>query len=983
MARGIPRFFTIIFTLFLIFTVFSNNFALASYPFEEKYKEGKRLHKEKNLNKALEAMKQAYDLAEKQLGPEHKATLNCLVYLALIYADRVEYDKAESLLQEALPIIEKKYSDKDPEKMVFYSAIGNVMHHLGRLDDAILQYEKSLSLMQKAGRSESYDYALTIKNLSSLLINKSQYSRAESLLPRALEIVEKTKGKSSRDCADFLQTLGDFCMIIEKYDEAVSYYKRSVMILEKTVGLRTRECLNCYRQIIIALICKQGSGPLSAEEENLIARIKQFYSARSQNLKSSPTQEITNVSDFVQEWLPKAMLCSLKGEHIQAEEICRDSIKLLEKTKQSGCNQANSFFMVLGKVYQDQDKYAEAETCFMRALEMREEFYGPMSFRNQMALFDLAMLYAAWGRPADALSCLRKGFLIDEAVIGDVFSFSSEKERLDYLTGFAKNNYELLLNMICTELSNDPDAILFGLDAVLKRKGIVLESMSLDKESLLNAEDPQVVENYEKFKKVSSDLSKLALSGPDEENREESKARFKSLEAERERLEKQLARLSQKYSAGMKARTADSRTIAAKLPPGSVLVEYVVFRNCDLKAKHRRFGDSKYYAFILPSSSAQGNTPGRANVKPVIIPLGDASTIDNAIGQFRQEMTRAKRKLVAGSFDEADAEKKLAVRGRALYDLAVAPLKLAIGNRKTLFLSPDGDLNIIPFDALTDETGSYLIEKYRINYCSSGKDLILYARKLPGKGANLIIADPDFDMSADDQAEAFKSLSMGENKLIIRGTSTVLDYKMPLWERLPGTRDEAKTIDKLMTGEKAKVYLDKSALEAVVKSQRSLKRLHVATHGFFKNTPVKENPLLYSGLVFAGANTPFEILAENADDGLLTSLEISCLQLDNTDLVVLSACETGVGKTVKGEGVFGLRRSFQLAGARTIVMSLWSIPDQQTKEFMTQYYTLLNKGEGKAEALRKTALQTMHARKKKAGASHPFFWAPFISVGEP
>ena len=214
-----------------------------------------------------------------------------------------------------------------------------------------------------------------------------------------------------------------------------------------------------------------------------------------------------------------------------------------------------------------------------------------------------------------------------------------------------------------------------------------------------------------------------------------------------------------------------------------------------------------------------------------------------------------------------------------------------------------------------------------------------------------------------------------------------------------------------MKGDNPKDYMDKSALEEIMKEVRSPRRLHIATHGFFiedqddmellnsgtrgqtfmsaegsfSGVSIKmENPLLRCGLVFAGSNNMGkEKLPEGCDDGILTALEITGIPLTGTDLVVLSACETGLGKTKCGEGVFGLRRAFQLAGARTVVMSLWSVPDKQTQELMTDYYQRMKNGESKSEALRNAKLAMMKSRRKETGSSHPFFWASFISVGEP
>ena len=273
------------------------------------------------------------------------------------------------------------------------------------------------------------------------------------------------------------------------------------------------------------------------------------------------------------------------------------------------------------------------------------------------------------------------------------------------------------------------------------------------------------------------------------------------------------------------------------------------------------------------------------------------------------------------------------------------------------------------------------------------------------------MANPDFDMTASDRAASAKRLIAKDDVAATHRVTRSADLTVSEWSPLPGTRIEAEAIVKVLQGEKIREYQGRSALEETVKSIHSPRRLHVATHGFFledqdesafqesgmqasrsvstnqavaPGTVKIENPLLRSGIVLAGANRlGREKLQEGCDDGIMTALEISGLPLRGTDLVVLSACDTGIGKVHKGEGVFGLGRAFHLAGARTVVMSLWSVPDQETQELMTGFYQRLKKGEGKASALQGASLAMIKERREKYGAAHPFFWASFICVGEP
>ena len=263
------------------------------------------------------------------------------------------------------------------------------------------------------------------------------------------------------------------------------------------------------------------------------------------------------------------------------------------------------------------------------------------------------------------------------------------------------------------------------------------------------------------------------------------------------------------------------------------------------------------------------------------------------------------------------------------------------------------------------------------------------------KGEALIMADPDYDMGLEEREKVAKAMGVAESRMVGSISRDATGFR---FERLPDTKIEADAIEKvLMKSQKVNVrnYQDKKALEEVLLSVKEPKILHLSTHGYFlKDQDVRhqqkigfisdeedkivdfsiENPMLRSGIVLAGVNAS---LKEGKDEGMVSADKILGLNLKGTDLVVLSACETGVGDVKRGEGVFGLKRSFILSGAKTVVMSLWSVPSKETAELMTDFYTLMAMGKPKADALREARLNLM---KKK---SNPFYWGAFVMVGNP
>jgi CHAT domain-containing protein len=309
-------------------------------------------------------------------------------------------------------------------------------------------------------------------------------------------------------------------------------------------------------------------------------------------------------------------------------------------------------------------------------------------------------------------------------------------------------------------------------------------------------------------------------------------------------------------------------------------------------------------------------------------------------------------------------------------------------------VSPDGDLNLVPFDALIDAQGRYRIERYAITYLTSGRDLLRMQVARASRSAPVIVADPLFGEPAP-AGPAPASGARGSVRAGRRSSTTGDDLSAMYFAPLAATATEGRAIKELFP--EATLFTGRRATKAALRRAEAPRLLHIASHGFFlrdatgdlspsaaataiggtrgMSATVKvENPLLRSGLALAGAN----LTRDPNDDGILTALEASGLNLWGTKLVTLSACDTGVGEVRNGEGVYGLRRAFVLAGAETLVMSLWPVSDYMTREMMTSYYTGLRAGLGRGDALRHAKLAML----KRQGRQHPFYWASFIQSGE-
>jgi CHAT domain-containing protein len=353
--------------------------------------------------------------------------------------------------------------------------------------------------------------------------------------------------------------------------------------------------------------------------------------------------------------------------------------------------------------------------------------------------------------------------------------------------------------------------------------------------------------------------------------------------------------------------------------------------------------------------------------------IGDAETIDARVREFHKALSDPKTTYVKEVVNE-------------FAETLMRPLRSRLGATERLLISPDGALNLLPFAALVDEKGSYLAAKAEITYLTSGRDLLRFSNAALANEGAIVVADPDYGRPATMMAQAASAVQP------VR--SIDLDRLGMTFSPLPGTAEEAQALAHLLKVEHQYLLTQGQATEARVKGLHGPRLLHIATHGFFlkdnelpaaafksvgfsqdqPSVPLAENPLLRSGLALAGAN---QRRSGEHDDGILTAAEVAQMDLRGTQLVVLSACETGLGDVQNGEGVYGLRRALVLAGAETQVASLWKVADDATKDLMVDYYQRLLKGEGRSAALRE-AQRTMM---KSAERSHPYYWAGFVPIG--
>ncbi len=514
--------------------------------------------------------------------------------------------------------------------------------------------------------------------------------------------------------------------------------------------------------------------------------------------------------------------------------------------------------------------------------------------------------------------------------------------------------------------SGESETIRKAFSNVVFRKGRLLDAIT---EASQSRYQETSTEEQSKLTSLYQELAGLRLTKPrDELSSSDYEAKLNKIENEITRINLDIVERDDSFTEWLVVGGTDliSQDIQEKIPEDAALVEISEYTVPSSSERH-------YVAYIAKNS-------GEIHA----IDLGNSADINSQVEAFRQAL-----KVQSASAKSI---------GRQLDEQLTKPIRSLIGDKAHLLVSPDSHLNTIPFEALVDETGQYLVESYQISYLTSAKELFKFQTERRPSGYRLpfvIVADPDYDTSVNRSIQTTPTAATNRRSI---------DFDALTFADLPGTVREANAIESIAS---RSIFLTQDEpTESVIKQIRKPFILHLATHGFFlpdsaasvrsdggrnaslelistgdtdaelvETTPAdRENSMLRSGLALAGANQQ----GADGEDGILTALEVAELDLHGTELVVMSACETGIGSVSSGEGVYGLRRAFAIAGAQSQIMSLWQVDDIGTSELMTLYYqNLLNKRQGRSEALRNAQLEMLNT----GTYQHPYYWASFIFSG--
>jgi CHAT domain-containing protein/tetratricopeptide (TPR) repeat protein len=982
-------------------------------------------------------LRRARSIQEARLGPDHPDAALTLHRQALLHLWRGEMEPAEPLLRQALAAYRAHPGEREEELAWLTTNVGILLRRRGRPAEGMALLRESFTIRQRVTPPGHPRLASAALSLGGAYEEDANYAGADSLYARALEIYRQRMGDRSSQAAQVLGMIGGLRWLQGNLEAADSLRTLAVEILLPLVG--EDDAGLAVERANLAMV-KHERGWLGSAEELLrralavleprrgadhpeVAGVASALATVLQERGDLPQAAALRwrvLQTYERQYGPEspavaaalnnlAVLYGTMNDEAAAEPLLRRALAIQESTLGPGHPDVASALMNLAAGQTAMGRHAQADSLLTRAIRIVDAgsaapadraavraSYGTALVRagdfergsavqeEALALFEqawgadhpdmavplrnLAVTYLGSQWPARAAPLLQRALAVQAAALGSespayartvgvlamaqqgmgrldsalasytraddllerhlayVLTFGSEAQKQGLVAGTG-NAASRLVSLHLGAMAGDSAAARAALTAVLRRKGRALDATAESLGALREQMGPNERALFDELAAVRGRWARWVTAGPGNEPPGVYRARVAGLADRAAQLEREIG--ARTAALGMRLRPVTLDAVQARVPAGAALVEIVVYEPSGLSpgAGGATPGSSpRYAAYVLHPAGA-----------PRAVDLGPVAGVDSAVLRLRQALANPRR---------PDARE----RARELDARVLAPLRPLLDGATTLLVAPDGALNLVPFGALVGEDGRYLLQDVVVGYLTSGRDLLrLDGGTAPG-GAPLIVAAP-----------AYGQAPGGGRR----------------WRPLDAARDEAALLATVLPG--ARVLTGADASEAALKAADGPALLHVATHGWFipdagagaDVTP----PLLRAGLAFAGANAGG---TGDGEDGVLTAMEAAGLDLRGTRLVVLSACETGLGDVRSNDGVYGLRRALLLAGAESQVMTLWRVDDRATRDVMVQYYEGLRDGRGRAEALRQVQLGML----AEGGRSHPYYWAAFVPAGD-
>jgi CHAT domain-containing protein/tetratricopeptide (TPR) repeat protein len=912
----------------------------------------------------------ALAIRRQSLRADHPLLVETLNYLAATLIDLGKYEAARPLYEEALAIWERSGRSDDPQRASTLRNVATFEHVTGHFDHSRKLFNSALAIQEQTLGSYNGELASTLENLGLLEIDYPDNARAAEHLRRAWELWCNSGDPTDPYVRHAQASYGVALIRLGDYERAREILNDLLKSQERLLGRDHHDngvvCLNLAR-IFRETGRREDARDMFDRVVCLAERVRLV----------DPPPDLSRLSRWETCALLESSELDLDEGHFDlALTKCRRALDV-RVGEQSPDLRIAWAWAHLAKAQHCLDDLQEAQRSLECALSIEEKFVGLP--RRAIFLEELAAVLADAGRPTEALERALAAEQDGRKFLEMTVRILAERTALDY-AGVRPSGLDLALSL-AVERRVGSDAIPRVWDALIRCRALVLDEM-VERKAYART-DPRLAAA---LAATTERMANLVISGRDRDPEEYAEL-LRVAQRDHEAVELELAKASSSFRPPRSQRTVGLSDLIAAMPERSALVAYVQYGHYQGPRKKCR----SYAAFVCTKRDA----------RPVVTGLGPADAIDDLVSKWREGVAEG---ALANEGSPAEREAAYRAAGQKLRKAIWDPVVPHIAGVERVFVVPDARLNLVNLSTLPINKTHYLVECGPvIHHLGAERDLIAITEQSRRGHGLLAVGDPDFNVANPRS----KTNQPGSESSAPRG--------VPLLQfgPLPHARLEAQLIGQLAAGITEDGGNNVLVLTQGEAEERRFKELspgremlHLATHGFFfgpqrslsrrgdrglgacvflnsdgASAAVAENPLLRSGLAFAGANSATWSTGE--DDGVLTAQEVADLDLSGVQWVVLSACETGLGTFEPWEGVLGLDRAFKVAGARTVIMSLWSVDDDLTRQWMVDLYKqrLINHRHTD-EAVQQASQDLLDDRREAGQTTHPFYWGAFIAAGD-
>jgi CHAT domain-containing protein len=902
---------------------------------------------------------EALEIRGKRLGKQHPDYAASLNELAGLYREVGSFAKAELLYLEALEIRGRSLGKHHPEYAASLNGLAMINHELGHYAEAEPLFLEALQIIEKKLDKGHPNYATCLNNLAVSLRGMGNYAKAEELFLEALQIEEKALGKAHPDYATCLNNLAVLYRGMGNYAKAEPLFLEALQIKEKAVGK--------FHPRFASDLCNLARlyhymGSYGKAEKFYLEALQIFENTLG---KQHPDYALSlnNLAILYDE---------VMGSYAKAEPLYLEALQIREKTVGKQHPRYATVIGNLARLYHHMGSYAKAEPFYLEALQIFENTLGKQHPDYATSLIYLVELYWHMGNYAKAETLYQETHQNLLVQISNYFPGLSEKERLAFYQGKIGKSFERFHSFALERQAENPLLKDQLFNNVLATKGLLFQSQNRIRNAIFSSGDSSLMKVYQEWQAQRNLLAKvyqMSLAQKQQASMDQAQ-----LEKKVNDLEKLLSTRSEAFAQAADKTLYTWQQVQKSLKPGEAAVEMIRFRYHD-----KKWTDIIHYVALVITPASQ---------HPDYILLSNGQELENKFSPLYHSSVHGR------DIQPAKAASRRQTDAALLYQQFWSP----IGNHpslqgvKTIHFSGDGIYHQLNLNTLFNpKTKQYLLDELDIHLVSSTRDLLIRRKMNTALTKATLVGYPAYnDSLVNDQQVA----GNGIYPALSRGADVDRLFSGNLIKELPGTQTEVTGIAGLLGRQQIAVDLltGTQATEAALKRVHNPNILHIATHGFFRKqaeqeeagflgmerATLVENPLLRSGLLLAGCQSAFAAgkSGSRGEDGVLTAYEAMSLHLDQTDLVVLSACETGLGEIRNGEGVYGLQRAFQAAGAKAVLMSLWKVDDTATQQLMSSFYKhWLASGN-----VRNAFKEAQHELRKKY--PQPYYWGAFVLLGE-